>query len=178
MRAISTETWSLAENTGDSPLPLGDDTAESRAAGRERQKSSGMVLLVEDNASDVQIIRRVLEQCGRPVDVRVVRDGEQALDMLKHWEDTSSRPRPFLILLDWNLPRVSGADVLAYARHSQYWKAVPIVVVTSTDSRAEIGQITAAGATAHFRKPTDLDAYLDLNQIVLEALSKSDSVSQ
>jgi CheY-like chemotaxis protein len=137
-----------------------------------RGASLPIVLLVEDNASDVYVISRALKECGIQLHLRVAADGEQALSILQQSEAGGEQELPSLILLDWNPPGISGAEVLAYTRESGRLMNVPVVVVTSTDSPMDVRQITKLGATAHFRKPTNPDAYLDLKTIVLNALSK------
>lgn len=135
-----------------------------------------IVLLVEDNLSDVKVIATVLRQCGIPVDLHVSSDGEEAISVLSRSGGSQDR-LPSLILLDWNLPRVSGSEVLAHIRQSDRLSKIPVVVVTSTNSPSDVGEIKRLGATAHFRKPTDLDAYLSLKTIVAELLSKSPQTS-
>ena len=138
----------------------------------DRPGSRPAVLLVEDNPPDAYVIDRVLKRCGVPIDLRVVSDGEQALAIFQQSEADADYSQPSLILLDWNLPGLSGADVLGYVRRSERLRDVPVVIVTSTSSPAEVREMRRLGATAHFRKPTDLEAYLDLNRIVLEILPK------
>ena len=158
-----------------SPPPALPGLATDKNTGAKplRKTAVPLVLLVEDNSSDVYIISKVLKECGTPIDLRVAADGEQALAILRSFEDLAKSDRPSVILLDWNLPRISGAEVLAYARRSEHWRNVPIAVVTSTNSPVDVREINRLGATAHFRKPTDLDAYLDLRQIVLGMLPDS-----
>ena len=133
------------------------------------------VLLVEDNAPDVYVIGLVLKECGIPIHLVVASNGEEALRIIERAETSSAHLRPSMILLDWNLPKLSGAEVLTYARNREAWKETPIVVVTSTNSPSDVDAIHELGATAHFQKPTDLDAYLDLKRIVLEALPPAKS---
>jgi two-component system, chemotaxis family, response regulator Rcp1 len=149
------------------PDPSGDINSEAES---RRTPTVPIVLLIEDNAADVYVTGRVLKQCGIAIELQVASDGEQALAVLRAFEKSPERRLPSLILLDWNLPRASGAEVLKYARQSEPWRDVPVVVVTSTDSPAEIREIVRLGATAHFSKPTDLDAYLDLKRIVVDML--------
>jgi CheY-like chemotaxis protein len=107
-----------------------------------------------------------LKQSGIRIDIQVASDGEQALAILKRSEENPEDSCPTLILLDWNLPKVSGAEVLAYVRQSARWQNIPVVVVTSSNSPADVEQLRRLGATVHFLKPTDLDAYLELRRIV------------
>jgi CheY-like chemotaxis protein len=131
------------------------------------------ILLVEDNSSDVYVIRQVLKRSGMPVSLQVAVDGEEALSLIQETDEQGSRPVPSMVLLDWNLPRASGAEVLSELRKSDRWKDVPVVIVTSTSSPAEIAEMDRLGAAAHFRKPTDLDAYLGLADLIRLTLSKA-----
>jgi CheY-like chemotaxis protein len=155
-----------------SPAPPGGPGSEP---GREKRPQSALprpvVLLVEDNVFDVRVITRALRGDALDIDIQVTEDGDAALSVLAESAATARRA-PSLILLDWNLPRVSGADVLAFIRRSEYLKHIPVVVVTSTESPSEVAQIRRLGANAHFRKPADLEAYLTLRTIVADLLSK------
>ncbi len=156
-----------------SPPPFPYDPSGGQDVETKLDPSSPtVIMLVEDNPPDVYMIDRVLKHSGIPMDLRVASDGEQALAMLRRFEEGAGHPQPSLILLDWNLPGVSGAEVLTYARQTERWRNVPVVVVTSSNSPMDIREIARLGATAHFRKPTDLDAYLDLKRVVLEMLPK------
>jgi len=158
---------------GSIPPPPFDPTGEQKLGeGADRSSSIPIVLLVEDKASDVYVIGQALKQCGIQIHLQVASDGEQALSMLRQSEVGGEHELISLILLDWNLPGVTGAEVLAYARQSGRLRNVPVVVVTSTDSPTDVGEIRRLGATAHFRKPTNLDAYLDLKTIVLGVLPR------
>lgn len=150
------------------PDAAGDDQSSQ---GAERQSESS-VLLIEDNPSDVKIITQALGQTGIRMRIDVASDGEQALSFLAQLEECAKGRLPSVILLDWNLPRVSGPEVLGYIRQSDRLSGIPVVVVTSTNSAADVREIRKLGANAHFRKPTDLDAYLALKTVVLELLSE------
>jgi two-component system, chemotaxis family, response regulator Rcp1 len=148
--------------------PLNDESAE---AGDSPRPVS--ILLVEDNPSDVFIIREALRGAGFPIDLQTAANGEEALSRLRSLDREPPSKRPALILLDWNLPRISGAEVLAYIRQSATWKDVPVVIVTSTSAPAEVAEMSRLGANAHFRKPSDLDSYLLLAKIILTTLGRS-----
>jgi two-component system, chemotaxis family, response regulator Rcp1 len=130
------------------------------------------VFLVEDNPADVFVIRQALAEAAFPVDLNIATDGEEALLKLKSLETAAPARRPWLILLDWNLPRVSGAEVLSYLRQSDVWKDTPVIIVTSTNSPTEVDEMLKMGANAHFRKPSDLKAYLGLGKVVSATLGR------
>jgi two-component system, chemotaxis family, response regulator Rcp1 len=134
------------------------------------------VFLVEDNPADVFVIRQALAGAAFPVDLHVAADGEEALLKLKSLETAAPANRPWLILLDWNLPRVSGAEVLSHLRQNDVWKDTPVIVVTSTDSPSEVDEMLKLGANAHFQKPSDLDAYLVLAKVVSTTLGRGDNI--
>jgi two-component system, chemotaxis family, response regulator Rcp1 len=133
------------------------------------------VFLVEDNPADVFVIRRALA-AAFPVDLHIAMDGEEALLELKSLETAAPASRPWLILLDWNLPRVSGAEVLSYLRQIDVWKDTPVIIVTSTNSPSDVDEMRKLGANGHFQKPSDLEAYLGLAKVVATTLGRGDNI--
>jgi CheY-like chemotaxis protein len=163
---------SAASEKGPFPQPPPDAGGEKKVgAQRERGSFWPTVLLIEDNAADVYVISRALNECGIPIDLKVFTDGEEVWSVLQDAEARGGRQIPSLILLDWNLPKVSGAEILSFLYRSTLLRDIPVVVITSTNSPEEVRQIKKFGAV-HFRKPNDLDAYLDLKTIVLQVLLK------
>jgi two-component system, chemotaxis family, response regulator Rcp1 len=159
------------------PQPGDPFDKEPDAEEPDKQPVRISVLLVEDNPSDIHVISKALRASGISFDLEVASDGEQALSRLSKSVVSGNRQAPAIILLDWNLPRVSGSDVLAYVRRNETLRNIPVVVVTSTNSTADLKEMSKLGANAHFRKPTDLDAYLELKTIVLDLLSKPPKTS-
>ena len=126
------------------------------------------VLLVEDNQTDVFVIREALGQCGFPFRLLVQEDGQDALRCL---EDLSRRSEcPNLILLDLNLPKVDGIEVLRRLRQRGLCRRSLVVVVTSSDSQSDRELVQSLGAEAYFRKPLDLNEYMKLSQVVRRVL--------
>jgi CheY-like chemotaxis protein len=116
------------------------------------------ILLVEDNATDEKLTLRAFDRCGVVNEIVVVRDGRDALDYLlctgRHGErDPASGPS--LVLLDLNLPRVSGLDVLKELRASERTRLLPIVILTSSREEEDIVQSYSYGANAYVRKPVE-----------------------
>jgi CheY-like chemotaxis protein len=116
------------------------------------------ILLVEDNPADVKITQRALKESGVPVDLLVVRDGQEAVDYLlrlgPHAHDSAWR-RPDLILLDLNLPRLTGREVLDRIRATPHLRAVPVVVLTTSRLQEDVLQLYTAGANTYIEKPHD-----------------------
>jgi two-component system, chemotaxis family, response regulator Rcp1 len=173
--AVAGRVWSMPledDRSSSSPRPVPPEPREDGNTESPARARASSVLLIEDNPSDVYVIRQVLNGCGVSIRLFVATDGEEALSMLEASTETFQGSEPSLILLDWNLPKLSGAEVLAYLRGTDRWRDTPVVVVTSTNSPAERREMNRLGA-AHFRKPTDLDAYLDLAKIVVEKLPRT-----
>lgn len=121
------------------------------------------VLLVEDNGTDVWVIRQVLGQCGLASDLRIAADGEEALRYLRDLEEASS-PDP-LVLLDLNVPRISGIELLRRLRAGPRRNS-PVIIVTSSLSAEDRFAAETLGAAAYFQKPNDLETYLELGQVI------------
>ena len=113
--------------------------------------TSSEVLLVEDNAGDALLVGQALAECPTPVHLHIARDGEQALQLLgEHNFD------PDLVILDLNIPKMSGFAVLSMYRQM---KTTPVVVFTASESEADADRIMKLGARDFVHKPMDLDDY-------------------
>ncbi len=129
------------------------------------------MLIVEDNGTDVFVIKRVLQECGLDQDVRVATDGQQALLYLRSLAEDPAAPTPALVLLDLNVPKVSGIEVLRELRAGR-WRRTPVIVVTSSVSERDRRAAQALGAEAYFQKPDDLTAYMELADVIKDILAK------
>ena len=126
------------------------------------------IFLAEDNDGDVFLVRRALEKKGLPHELIVLNNGEEAL----HWLDGHTNgSSPDLILLDLNLPRVDGGQLLSYIRKSDTFSCTPVIVLTSSDSPRDRDMAMERGANLYFRKPTDLKSFMELGRIVEETLA-------
>jgi CheY-like chemotaxis protein len=120
------------------------------------------VLLVEDNEADVRLTREALREAGENVRLSAVVDGEQALAFLRRQEGFADAPRPDLVLLDLNLPRKNGLEVLDELRADGSLASIPVIVLTSSAARQDVEACYAHGANAFVVKPLELDAFMDL----------------
>ena len=130
------------------------------------------VWLVEDSATDAFVIGEVLRLCRIPFNLTLLTDGDAALVLLKRLEQGDLPVAPDIIILDLNLPKVTGVQVLAALRGSQSCRTVPVVVVTSSDSPSDIKAVTELGVTSYFRKPHNLDAFMSLSEVIQGALAR------
>ena len=129
------------------------------------------ILLAEDNDGDVFLVRRALQKRGVSHELVVMHNGEEALAWLDgHAGQQNGDGAPELILLDLNLPRVDGAQLLSHIRKSDSFCRTPVIVLTSSDSPKDRQMALELGANLYFRKPTDLGSFMDLGRIIDETL--------
>ena len=111
----------------------------------------GHILLVEDNLDDEVLTLRTLRKSGVVNDVRVARDGAEALELLL--DDSPGADLPALVLLDLNLPKIDGLEVLRRIRSEERTRLVPVVILTSSKEQHDIAAGYSCGANAYVRKP-------------------------
>jgi CheY-like chemotaxis protein len=128
------------------------------------------ILLVDDNEGDVFLVRRALEKLGLPHELQIVRDGEEAVAFLKRAAREPAVLSPAVIVLDLNLPRIDGFAVLAQIRGTPSFSRTPVVIMTSSDSPEDRELTLRLGANAYFRKPTELNAFMELGPLVARIL--------
>lgn len=128
------------------------------------------VLLVEDSAADVNLIEEALAEEHVSCALQVVRDGAKAIDFMDQMDADESRPRPDLVLLDLNLPQVSGEEVLQRIRVSPRCENTKVLIVSSSNERSDRERAMALGATGYFSKPSSLDEFMKLGPRVRELL--------
>jgi CheY-like chemotaxis protein len=120
------------------------------------------VLLVEDDPGDVLMTREAFEHYKIRNALHVVTDGEQALQFLRQTGDYSGAPRPGLILLDLNLPRRDGLEVLAELKADPVLKIIPVVVLTTSQAEQDILRSYTLHANAYVSKPVDFERFMDV----------------
>ena len=130
------------------------------------------IALAEDNAGDMTLVEEALSEAGIDYNLTVCHDGEQMFHLLDDIEGGRAET-PELFLIDVNLPRIDGEAVLRKLRSGARTGSVPAVVITSSDSPKDREAMRAAGATAYFRKPSDLDEFLRLGDLAREVTSDS-----
>ncbi len=128
------------------------------------------ILLVEDSDGDVFLVRRALEKYGLMHDLVVARNGEEAMRLLDQAEKGPAADVPQMVLLDLNLPKVGGSQILSHIRRSQALAGTPVIILTSSDSLADRDSVLALGANVYFRKSTDLQSFMELGQVVKQIL--------
>jgi CheY-like chemotaxis protein len=128
------------------------------------------VLLIEDNFGDVHLVKEALAAHEIENTLHVLSDGQKALQFVQGLGKADNAPCPDIILLDLNLPKVDGEMVLAAIRECHVCAATPVIVVTSSDSAADRRRAASLGVKRYFRKPSDLDGFMKLGEIVQSVL--------
>ena len=130
------------------------------------EDQSPTVVLVEDDPGHARLIERNLRRAHFPYVIVLLRDGQAALDyLLQAWEKQNARrPRPYLVLLDLNLPGCSGIEVLARLKSDARTKHIPVIMLTTTDDQREIEQCYALGCNAYLTKPVAYDQFVAVIQ--------------
>ncbi len=120
------------------------------------------VLLVEDDPGDVLMTREAFEHYRIRNELHVVGDGEQAMHFLRRDGDYANAPRPGLILLDLNLPRRNGHEVLAELKSDPDLLSIPVVVLTTSQAEEDILRSYTLHANAYISKPVDFERFIDV----------------
>jgi CheY-like chemotaxis protein len=120
------------------------------------------VLLVEDSPGDVRLTREAFKDAKVLVNLHVAPDGAEAMAFLRREGEYANAPRPGLILLDLNLPKKDGREVLEEIKESPALKTIPVVVLTTSASEADILQSYRHHANCYITKPVNLDGFLKI----------------
>jgi len=124
------------------------------------------ILMVEDNPGDVQLTREALEDCKMCNNLHVVEDGEQAVNFLKRIGDYGDAPKPDLIILDLNLPKKDGREVLQEIKSDDMLKTIPVVVLTTSKSEEDVLKSYKLHANCYITKPIELEQFIEVVQSI------------
>src|SRR5262249_36161400 len=123
------------------------------------------ILLVEDNPADIKITQRALRESASVVELIVVRDGQEAVEYLLRQGPHATNPAwrcPDLILLDLNLPRLTGREVLERIRETPALRAIPVVVLTTSHRQEDVLELYRSGANTYIEKPQDFARFVEV----------------
>ena len=120
------------------------------------------VLLVEDNPGDVRLTQEALKDGRVMVNLTVAADGVEAMNILRRIAPAGPKPRPDLILLDLNLPKKSGREVLEEIKADEDLKRIPVIVMTTSKAEQDIHKAYNLNANCYVTKPVDLDEFLNV----------------
>lgn len=137
------------------------------------------IWIAEDNPADVYLIEEALRRHEFAYDLEIADNGEDMLKMINEIDQDPSAYCPDLFLIDLNLPRRPGDEILARIRQSSRCSQVPAIVITSSDSPQDRARARELGASFYFRKPADLEKFMTIGGIVREFLEREpDGVPQ
>lgn len=131
----------------------------------EKSVCDAVILLVDDDPGDQELTRRALSNDVYKTRLSVVSDGEEAMEYLTHsgrYEDPATSPTPDLILLDLNMPKMGGKEVLEKMREYPKLASVPVVVLTTSRQEEDILRSYQLGCNSFITKPVDIDKFVDL----------------
>lgn len=130
------------------------------------------ILLAEDNPADVYLVRAALEEHGIGLPLQVAADGKEVLQII-YQQETLGEIQLSLIILDLNLPRHDGIEILRRLRETESLNRTPVVVLTSSDSPRDRIVASELGAAAFLRKPSNLEQFLELGSVFKEILGQA-----
>lgn len=131
------------------------------------------ILLIEDNPADANLVEEALAEAQFECVIFIVRDGLQAIQFIEHVGDDLSHPRPDIVLLDLNLPKIGGEEVLRRVRLSPTCGATKVLIVSSSDAPADKERALRLGANDYFRKPSSLAHFMELGPKVRAMLESA-----
>jgi CheY-like chemotaxis protein len=120
------------------------------------------VLLIDDNPGDVRLTYEALRENRVRVDLHVAKDGVEAIEFLRQQGPFESAPRPALVLMDLNMPRMNGREVLAEIKNDPSLLSIPVVVLTTSQAEYDVRIAYNLHANCYITKPVDLDEFLQV----------------
>ena len=125
-----------------------------------------VILLVEDNAADLRLAQEVLKETNLSHQLLVARDGEEAMLILRQQGAHAAAPRPDLVLLDLNLPRKSGHEVLAEVKADALLKTIPVLILSTSRAERDVRACYEAHANCFLAKPVSIDEFARLAALI------------
>ena len=120
------------------------------------------ILLVEDNPGDVRLMKEALKECKQSNILHVAKDGVEAMNFLRNQGTYRNAVRPDIIILDLNLPKKDGREVLAEVKEDKNLKRIPVVILTTSRSESDILRSYDLHANCYINKPVDLDEFVNV----------------
>lgn len=124
------------------------------------------ILLIEDNAGDIELTQEAFQEAKIPNRIHVVRDGDEALEFLYRKGKYEDAVRPDIMLLDLNMPGKNGKEVLAIVKEDEYLKDIPIIIITSSEAEMDVAKSYALHVNAYIVKPVSLQQFLQVVEAV------------
>lgn len=122
------------------------------------------ILLVEDNLGDIRLLEEAFKEAKSTVRLHVVQDGEQAMAFLRHQGEHRNSPRPAFILLDLNMPRKDGREVLAEVKEDHDLRQIPVFILSTSTGLEDISSAYHHHANCYIPKPVDMESLVLMSQ--------------
>ncbi|MER3493056.1 MULTISPECIES: response regulator [Fischerella] len=124
------------------------------------------ILLIEDNPGDVELTKIALEDSKISVNLNIVEDGVEAIAFLRREGKYANVPHPDIVLLDLNLPKKDGREVLAEIKADEKLKRIPVVVLTTSQAEEDVLKVYNLSANCYITKPVDFDQFVKIVQSI------------
>ena len=135
---------------------------------QEQEKKGLDILLVEDNMADIKISLRAFQNMGFQDEIYIVNDGQEALDFVYNrgeYKDLRKYPQPNIILLDVNMPKVDGFEVLEQLKSDKKYAKIPVIILTSSKNEYDVERAYGFGASGYIQKPVGYDDFVKIVKI-------------
>jgi CheY-like chemotaxis protein len=164
----------MADESGSNPDPGKGQPSSSPSHSQTSESAPPQLrlLLAEDNLPDALLVRQAIQNENLPLEVYTVADGEQALEFIERAEKDHTAPTLHAMILDLNLPKIDGFEILRRIRASEKYKNVPVLIVTSSDSPADRSEGASLGAS-YFRKPAAYAEFLKIGATLKRFLEEN-----
>jgi CheY-like chemotaxis protein len=159
--------------SGSNPNQEKDQPSASVSQPDESTGKVRYILVVEDSNTDIFLIREALASEQVAANVQVVRDGYAATNLFDSADADPNAPCPDVVLLDLNLPKKSGAEVLKHLRESRRCKAAQVLIISSSDSMRDRASVERFGVVGYFKKPTEYAEFMKLGSLVKALLESA-----
>ena len=124
------------------------------------------ILIVEDNEPEQEIMKEAFKEARVHHDLHMVKNGIEAIAFLRMEGEFHSAPKPDLIILDLNMPRKNGLEVLSDIKKDPKWEHIPVLVFSNSEFNGDICKCYTLGANAYISKPVDFEGFIDLARVI------------
>jgi len=124
------------------------------------------ILVVEDNGPEQVIMKEAFKEARVNHDLYMVKDGVEAIEFLRMQEPFKDAPKPDLIILDLNMPRKNGLEVLAEIKQNPRWAHIPVLVFSNSEFSKDVCKSYTLGANAYLNKPVDFEGFVDIARVI------------
>lgn len=167
--------WSATTDESGSNQNPGKDRPSISPSPNKPDALPPQILVVEDSKTDVFLIRKAIASAQVDADLHVVSDGDAATRFFDSADADANAPCPALVLLDLNLPKKSGDDVLRHLRNSRRCSEAAVLIVSSSDAARDREGVAGLGVSGYFRKPSDYYEFMKLGELVKKLLGREQS---